>query len=791
MRFIKILLVMVATIKALSAYENANVRFEVEKLGTNRLTIRGFEGSRSLFNQTVDRSFNAALIFGQNVLSRHGSGYKILYRGEDNTSLGLEVDQEGNIAIANSREGTGFAARKSWGFKTSGVINHTGTSLFFEIFTKANAFHNHGILKAYTGECLQDYLFNKGIIHFGNETDYVDADTYEVYRPLLNSRAAVSFQHGIIDDHGVILAEKGLRITNLVHKIRGILDVEQGLDLNNASIENTNGINVSGPITGTVNRFTNSGEFFAETLQSNRVQIGDWANTGGVFLERTSDILSEDKWSNKGAIFVGGNTSVGSKKKPQSFGIVLSDGEIKAMIGEAVDEASIKTIHGTARFFSRTGKITIDVAHHTDHLLNTITNHYTVDQWGRETFTHTTETGYIFQRRTTEIKKETIDVSEECDHEPIDDIKQKLQRKRTFLKELKNGIKDRLKKLGLLHASKNGIMAALMKGLSEAGLSIDDIDEIFGGEGYSSNLLDIVSAYEQLPPEGRQSLQSDLPALHSFLSDTALQAQRTGVPIWQWAQRNGPAFVERFCNLAVLVSDPTQSPSFSASEPPLGHLTSRPTQSLQKAQMFFDLKDGLMEMTCEKLDQLAGILERDKVAIGISLQVFARSLEQMQQDRGPARVPVKGPGAKQAKKLVGEGLKTWAEKAPQFLKDMVKNIRSTKAPRVPHSGLPGASAPASSKPAVNPQVVIAEKGIIQFGRDANQTHHVFRHIDKLKLDRNTVQSAIQNHLKIVEPKITDGVPFNQIIEVSGKRIQYTAFKLSDGTINVGRIHGAS
>ena len=103
----------------------------------------------------VDRDFNAAFLFGQNVLSRHGSGYKILYRGRDNTSLGLEVDQEGNISIANSDERTGFSARKSWGFKTSGIIKHTGTSLFFEILTKAHAFHNHGILKAYTGECFK------------------------------------------------------------------------------------------------------------------------------------------------------------------------------------------------------------------------------------------------------------------------------------------------------------------------------------------------------------------------------------------------------------------------------------------------------------------------------------------------------------------------------------------------------------------------------------------------------------------------------------------------------------
>ena len=33
-----------------------------------------------------------------------------------------------------------------------------------------------------------------------------------------------------------------------------------------------------------------------------------------------------------------------------------------------------------------------------------------------------------------------------------------------------------------------------------------------------------------------------------------------------------------------------------------------------------------------------------------------------------------------------------------------------------------------------------------------------------------------------------GRPFNQIIRIGGRNIQYTAFKLSDGTFNIGRIH---
>lgn len=84
----------------------------------------------------------------------------------------------------------------------------------------------------------------------------------------------------------------------------------------------------------------------------------------------------------------------------------------------------------------------------------------------------------------------------------------------------------------------------------------------------------------------------------------------------------------------------------------------------------------------------------------------------------------------------------------------------------------------------------ADDVAIQFGKNANQVQHAFRHTDALGLDRAVVQSGVLSHLKTVASQITPGKPFVQIIEVGGQRIQYTAFKLPDGMINVGRIHGA-
>ena len=78
---------------------------------------------------------------------------------------------------------------------------------------------------------------------------------------------------------------------------------------------------------------------------------------------------------------------------------------------------------------------------------------------------------------------------------------------------------------------------------------------------------------------------------------------------------------------------------------------------------------------------------------------------------------------------------------------------------------------------------------VQFGKDSHQIYHTFRHTDMLGLNRTVVKSAIEAHLTKISSQIAPGKPVNQIIEVSGQRIQYTAFKLEDGTINIGRIHG--
>jgi len=78
---------------------------------------------------------------------------------------------------------------------------------------------------------------------------------------------------------------------------------------------------------------------------------------------------------------------------------------------------------------------------------------------------------------------------------------------------------------------------------------------------------------------------------------------------------------------------------------------------------------------------------------------------------------------------------------------------------------------------------------VQFGQTENQIYHAFRHTEKLGLDRLIVRSAVEQDFKSVFTQVVEGESLNRIIEVGGIRIQYSAYKLKDGTFNIGRIHG--
>lgn len=81
------------------------------------------------------------------------------------------------------------------------------------------------------------------------------------------------------------------------------------------------------------------------------------------------------------------------------------------------------------------------------------------------------------------------------------------------------------------------------------------------------------------------------------------------------------------------------------------------------------------------------------------------------------------------------------------------------------------------------------RSAIAFGANEDQIRHTFRHTDRLGLDREAVMTAVVEDLVGRQP-VSPGTYMTGAVIVGGTMLEYRAFALQDGTINIGRITGA-
>jgi RHS repeat-associated protein len=73
-----------------------------------------------------------------------------------------------------------------------------------------------------------------------------------------------------------------------------------------------------------------------------------------------------------------------------------------------------------------------------------------------------------------------------------------------------------------------------------------------------------------------------------------------------------------------------------------------------------------------------------------------------------------------------------------------------------------------------------------FGSNPNQDYHTFRHVQDAGIDKNAAEQAIRQDLAGKESSLPQGLTKGRV-NVGGKTLEYNAYKLPNGTINVGRI----
>lgn len=75
---------------------------------------------------------------------------------------------------------------------------------------------------------------------------------------------------------------------------------------------------------------------------------------------------------------------------------------------------------------------------------------------------------------------------------------------------------------------------------------------------------------------------------------------------------------------------------------------------------------------------------------------------------------------------------------------------------------------------------------ISFGHVENQASHTFRHVEAAGFDRTVFQNAATADLSKMGVSLPT-YPYNGFIIVNGAILYYAAFRLPDGTLNIGRI----
>jgi hypothetical protein len=244
--------------------DHADMRLQVSKGEDSNLLIQTFNKNRLVFGFSSSSHIEDSFEGNDCTLRRLESGFVLTWIHNSGYSISFLIHDNGNIIIENQR-GTNYQNSLTWGIKTYGKVVNLGLSSFFRLYTEARELHNFGVLQMETGTLRQNYLFNLGVLHFGlSRSEFGAIDDYQEDLDLLRSSARPVYNTGVIDDYGLLISERGLRISNLTHKVYGAVNIQGELKLENAGVENHRQYIVQNPITSSASHIYNKGIFFAQ-----------------------------------------------------------------------------------------------------------------------------------------------------------------------------------------------------------------------------------------------------------------------------------------------------------------------------------------------------------------------------------------------------------------------------------------------------------------------------------------------------------------------------------------------
>ena len=535
-----------------AGFNDADTRFEFSS-HNNQLRIKLYEQQNLLVDQLLDQQSDDHIVGQYCSFDRHKNGYKIHYQGADQSSLALVARLNGDVDFEEAQH-TNAQNYKTWGFRTNGTLSNSTNALFYYLYTDAKAFHNMGVLKSWSGHFTQKYGFNNGIMHFGDQEDILEPDFYNIYRNAIKPEAQAQFKENTFDDYGVLLADNGLIISRLTYRVHGLSAIDTLQLKDGASLEVHKRLNVQHAITGQANRVENRGEMSVGRIPAQNFSVQEWNNTGFIYFYQPSEVIAEDFYSNKGGkILASDDVRFGSRNRIESAGLVATAGAIRAAVLNAQESAGVKSILQDAQLYSKKEKIRwlIKILKHTDHYLNTITDHYIRYSNGRQNLDHKSETGYVFQKRTTEVEEKTIEYEQDLPDQ-LRTLIMEMMNRRSALNKFKDRLKANLRHLGKIKGDMRTIMANLASALAVIGLDEEEITTFLGDRDLEEALTQLVN-YSHLDEAGRNRLLAQNNKYSDWIKNIGSSAMRVGQNALEWVKNNPQEVIDLLCtaNFAV------------------------------------------------------------------------------------------------------------------------------------------------------------------------------------------------------------------------------------------------
>ena len=519
----------------------ADVYFDVKKIQDNIYISAKENGLQKFSTNISSRNFENFTDTTQNnfYLTKLRNNLLLQYHSETGGFFEVIISLMGDMEFASSAQtNSEFNKGKTYGFKTDGTIVNRGAQAFGNLIASANQIHNFGTIQSNGLRLFHNYMFNSGVVKFGESPkELLDLS---LTMPT-NSTAQPVFKNGVVENYGTWISNGKHNIKDsLQYHEYGTSDFEN-LEMFGGGMKLSGRTNVRGTLQGSVSNMTvnDNARFSTGTFNIAPIQHLSIGKSSELFINNKSSLTVSGNYSNSGAILSGSNLTLKLKKKPNDVGLLVAKELLEYICEEqeraknsiAEHEANQKT-QFKGKLIAKKTKIT----HHTDHYLNTITDHYKVtqDQNGREVsrvFSHRTETGYVWQKRTTEVKEFIEKLSQEItDH--LDNKAKEMEALKAKLDEL-NKIADALQ--GAIAESNRGFYSGLLTALTRAEISNRDLSTLYGDRNFTS-ILDLLRNWNMIPYEKQEQILTAHPEISGAI-ETMEDLRKDAAEDRTWWQR--------------------------------------------------------------------------------------------------------------------------------------------------------------------------------------------------------------------------------------------------------------